>query len=338
MIFSALVHGASARLDVTAEGRVNWAGGSSSSWITLSNTLFVPGSTGWPVPLVNGWAAYGGAFGVPSYTVKGPICIVDGLVSGGTWGHIATLPEECRPVSTQLFNANNHDRVTRLDVTPAGAISYIDGGAEYGWVSFSGIIFTTDATAQSALPVASGWTSGGGWPGPTYAVAEGLCILEGLVWGLNWGHAITYLPVECWPMQTLIFGANDGAGVIQRIDVESDGTVKHVSEGATPANGWLSLAGIAFAKETSGERKMPLRNGWVTWGDAFGDATMNMKNGLCFMEAIVLSGSTWDLLAQLPEGCWPTKRLIFTANGHDDQFRVDVTTSGVITIVTGAKS
>lgn len=43
MIFSALVHGASARLDVTAEGRVNWAGGSSSSWITLSNTLFVPG-------------------------------------------------------------------------------------------------------------------------------------------------------------------------------------------------------------------------------------------------------------------------------------------------------
>lgn len=336
MIFSALVHGASARLDVTAEGRVNWAGGSSSSWITLSNTLFVPGSTGWPVPLVNGWAAYGGAFGVPSYTVKGPICIVDGLVSGGTWGHIATLPEECRPVSTQLFNANNHDRVTRLDVTPAGAISYIDGGAEYGWVSFSGIIFTTDATAQSALPVASGWTSGGGWPGPTYAVAEGLCILEGLVWGLNWGHAITYLPVECWPMQTLIFGANNGAGVIQRIDVESDGTVKHVSEGATPANGWLSLAGIAFAKETSGERKMPLRNGWVTWGDAFGDATMNMKNGLCFMEAIVLSGSTWDLLAQLPEGCWPTKRLIFTANGHDDQFRMDVTTSGVITIVTGA--
>ena len=50
---------------------------------------------------------------------------------------------------------------------------YIDGGAEYGWVSFSGIIFTTDATAQSALPVASGWTSGGGWPGPTYAMAEG---------------------------------------------------------------------------------------------------------------------------------------------------------------------
>ena len=57
---------------------------------------------------------------------------------------------------------------------PALAHRYIDGGAEYGWVSFNGIIFTTDATAQSALPVASGWwTSGSSWPGPTYAVAEG---------------------------------------------------------------------------------------------------------------------------------------------------------------------
>ena len=55
----------------------------------------------------------------------------------------------------------------------AFARRYIDGGASNGWVSFSGIIFTTDATAQSALPLAAGWTSGSGWPGPTYAVAEG---------------------------------------------------------------------------------------------------------------------------------------------------------------------
>ena len=35
--------------------------------------------------------------------------------------------------------------------------------------------------------------------------------------------------------------------------------------------------------------------------------------------------------------CPQRKRLIFTANGHDDQFRVDVTTSGVITMVTASK-
>ena len=80
-------------------------------------------------------------------------------------------------------------------------------------------------------------------------------------------------------------------------------------EPGTVASHWISLSGIAFAQESSGERMLPLRNSWVTWGDIYKDATFNMKhlgitlakvqltsstvlrhdmtlrNGLCFLEA-----------------------------------------------------
>ena len=68
--------------------------------------------------------------------------------------------------------------------------------------------------------MASGWTQDapGGWPGPTFSVAEGLCVLEGLALGVPSGQAIAYLPVDCWPMRRLIFGTNNGGGQIQRVE------------------------------------------------------------------------------------------------------------------------
>ncbi|CAK9051702.1 Hypothetical protein SCF082_LOCUS28356 [Durusdinium trenchii] len=338
LLFNANNHDSSARIDVLPDGRVNWvAGGHSYGWVSLSNLVFVPGSSGWPVPLVNGWASYGGDFGTPTYKLKGTLCVVDGLIHGGTWDHLATLPEECRPTKRLLFNMNNHERSTRVDVFPTGAISYVDGGNSHGWVSLAGIIFTTKSLQQQPLALASGWSllTLPEWNLPiTYSVAEGLCILEGLVSGTAWGHVITSLPVECWPMRTLIFGTNNGGDVIQRVDVDVEGNVKHISAGSA-LNSWISLAGIAFAQETSGVRLLPLRTSWVSWGQGFGEATFNTKNGMCMLEAIVLDGAAWTLFAQLPEGCRPTKQLIFAVNHHSYQHRVDVHPDGRITWVAG---
>ena len=44
-----------------------------------------------------GWRAYGHDYGRPSFSVSDDICILDGLIYGNHWGHLATLPSECRP-------------------------------------------------------------------------------------------------------------------------------------------------------------------------------------------------------------------------------------------------
>ena len=51
--------------------------------------------------------------------------------------------------------------------------------------------------------------------------ARGLCVIEGFFEGSSWGHTITTLPVECWPMRTLVFGThNDGR--TERVDAWRD--------------------------------------------------------------------------------------------------------------------
>ena len=46
------------------------------------------------LPLVNGWLAYGNGFGSPFYRFKDGICSIQGLIYGGTWGHLGTLPAD----------------------------------------------------------------------------------------------------------------------------------------------------------------------------------------------------------------------------------------------------
>lgn len=69
-------------------------------WISVSNVAFAPDSMGHiSLPLVNGWAAYGGSYGTPDYTVRNGICSLEGLLwkTGGPKEQVATLPEDCRP-------------------------------------------------------------------------------------------------------------------------------------------------------------------------------------------------------------------------------------------------
>ena len=86
---------------------------------------------------------------------------------------------------TCIYTCIVHISMISMKYNSAFAHRYIDGGTDHGWVSLSGIIFTTDATVQSALPLASGWTgwtTGAVWPGPTYAVAEGGGVHLGRLW------------------------------------------------------------------------------------------------------------------------------------------------------------
>lgn len=46
------------------------------------------------LPTENGWTDYGHGYGPPIYRKKDGICSIQALLSGGTWGQFATLPED----------------------------------------------------------------------------------------------------------------------------------------------------------------------------------------------------------------------------------------------------
>ena len=46
------------------------------------------------LPLVHGWQAYGHSYQGPVYRLKDGICSLQGLISGGTWGHMGDLPAD----------------------------------------------------------------------------------------------------------------------------------------------------------------------------------------------------------------------------------------------------
>ena len=67
--------------------------------------------------LRNGWKAYGGSYGSPSYTKTGSVCEVEGLIKGSKWGAaMVQLPSNCRPKKRLIFNLNNHKKTARVDV------------------------------------------------------------------------------------------------------------------------------------------------------------------------------------------------------------------------------
>merc|ERR1711974_318694 len=58
-----------------------------------------------------------------------------------SWGTVAQLPSCCRPNKILIFNVNNHEGSSRVDVYPNGNIVWKAGGRRHAWLSLSGIVF-----------------------------------------------------------------------------------------------------------------------------------------------------------------------------------------------------
>ncbi|CAE7279738.1 carA2 [Symbiodinium pilosum] len=327
-----------ARVNVNTDGSVMWhGGGSGSSWLSLSNILFTPHG-GWPLELVNGWKNKGSDWAPATYRVIGGLCILSGLIKDGSWSQFGILPEECRPQKRLIFNMNNEDATMRVDVGTDGWVGYVGGSKTHHFASLSGIIFSTDP--EQTLPLKLGstgivWNYGGDYRSTTYSLIEGICILEGLISysSMVENQVLAYLPVECWPMRDLSFTMNQGADA-PRVQVYANGEVRHVS-GARSTQYWLSLSGIAFSPAPGGRRKLPYMGGWSDYGWDFGMVSFSIKNGLCILEGLVYGGDWAQWFAELPEGCRPTKKLVFHANNNAGSARVDVTTGGGVMYMAG---
>ena len=89
------------------------------------------------VPFANGWANYGHSYSGAQASVNGGSCVVSGLIKGTSWGHVATLPSNCRPAGRLIFNLNNHAKTARVDVTTDGKVTWVTGGKDHSWLSLT---------------------------------------------------------------------------------------------------------------------------------------------------------------------------------------------------------
>jgi len=275
------------------------------------------------------WTPYGGEYDAPVFTKVGNLVTATGLIKGGSYGHLWTLPKGLAPRQRLVFNINNHAKSSRVDVLPDGKIVWVAGGRDHNWLSLSGIKFSLKPTGR--LKLASGWQPyGGAYAPPTFTRQGNMVTVGGLIKNGKHGQLAT-LPKGMTPRGRLIFNLNNH-GKSARIDVLPDGKIVWVAGGRD--HKWLSLSGIAFSIAPMARAK--LVNGWVPYGNGYATATASRQGNMVTLSGLI-KGKKYGHLASLPKGFAPSKRVIYTVNNHHNQARVDVLPDGRILWVAGAK-
>ena len=81
---------------------------------------------------------------------------------------------------------------------------------------------------------------------------------------------------------------------------------------------------------------LPLYNGWTNYGGVYGNCTIKKEHDLVTITGMIKEGR-WGVLAILPTGYRPIRRLIFRVNNHQTSARIDVLPDGRIVWINGDK-
>ena len=122
------------------------------NWEYIPNTAFSTDKVdGGLLPLGSGIRSYKSWYGDPEYYKINNVVYVDGLIRRYAYTHLATLPEGYRPHKRLIFNLNNHQFTSRIDVLADGRILWVKGPDKNlhnlakeksnDWISLTGISF-----------------------------------------------------------------------------------------------------------------------------------------------------------------------------------------------------
>ena len=108
------------------------------------------------VPLANGWVAYGSSYGTPTLNLAKGLCTVQGLIKKNSagYGHLATLPADCRPSKRLIFNLNHNQYSARVDVYTNGQVHWVAGTKSHSWLSLTVRHTYSDYDTRARAP---GW-------------------------------------------------------------------------------------------------------------------------------------------------------------------------------------
>ena len=335
LIFSVNTHDTQSRVNVRGSDGCVYTGPADQTkgWISLSGIVFAMGRSEW-APL-DRWYNHGGGWDGARYAcTRGGLVVLSGLIRPHDWSApMFTLPShppsacsQLHPSKALVFVANQDDSLQRLNFDSAGGVYLAAGYRNGGWSTLTSIHWAssqTDVTTFSA-----GWRNlDEYWSPAKYSCSGGLVTVSGLVAAGTWGQCITYLPANCRPRASadLLFTV-DNHDAQSRVHVRgSDGCIHH--DGGSSAYGWLSLSGIIFS--TTQNRRLMLENGWVNHNGGYAQAQYSCVDGLVVVAGLIKDGPQGHV-ATLPPGCRPKGALLFAANHHQYQWRVNIYTNGEI--------
>jgi hypothetical protein len=353
----------SLRVDIDADGWLSVEAGAGTGWVTLSGIAFpvaapvvaaapspVPAVTAMPVgamqrqplQLASGWTPYGQGYSAPTATKSGNVVMVNGLAraSSSQWGLIATLPAGWRPPHELVFNLNNDADTARVDVLPDGRVLWIAGGHDHGWLSLSGITFSTERGTPLAL--------GTGWRdfGPAYHTAHGpasatrigdLVVVSGLIekpaGGIKPGDLIATLPEGARPAQSLIFNVN-GESKTQRVDIAPDGRI-YWTNGGHDYN-WVSLDGITFSARPG--TNLALAPGNARYDASWAGPQVARVGDMVSISGLIRPGNLDQPVAVLPPELRPSGRMIFNLGSDGNPIRIDIAPNGEVRHAAGTRA
>jgi len=245
LVFNSTNNNSPIRIDVLPSGLVEWVAGGrelsgDNSAITLSGISYSV-KDGTKLALKSGWVPEGDDWGIPRATKSGDIVTLSGSMKGGTYGLLAALPEGMRPPGRLIFNTNNHAKSARIDVSQDGNIYWAAGAKDHGWLSLSGITFSTKRGHN--VPFANGWKNEKGYAALTVSRHGDNVIVTGTIRGTRWDQPVATLPKGFRPPAKMVFSVNnhDNSAVVQ---VFKNGRIKWLA--GTFDHGWMSLSGIKF--------------------------------------------------------------------------------------------
>ena len=276
------------------------------------------------------WKPYGGGYAPVTVSKEGDLVTITGLIKGGDYGLLHTLPKNMAPPQRLIFNLNNHGNPTRIDIMQNGQIHYVAGGRDHGWLSLSGITYSVKKGKPLQLVYGSK-PYGHAYGTPTVSKIGNLVTISGLIKPGKWGH-VANLPAGHRPSKSISFSVNNH-GRSARVDVTKEGWVIWITGGK--GHGWLSLSGITFS--VAPNAAIPLVNGWANYGGPHATATMSRQGDMVTLSGLI-KGNKWNHLGTLPSGFRPPKRMVFSVNNHENSARVDVLENGQIQWIAGGKN
>lgn len=286
-----------------------------------------------------GWVDYSSTFAHASYTrTKDGVVALEGLIKNGTatWDTtLFTLPVGYRPDYRLIFYVGTYDAGSgfgRIDVLPNGEVRFMQGSST--WISLDSIKFLVGGSWTN-LTTQNSWINYGSGYAPLSVAtdASGRAHLRGLVrdGATTPTHTIIGgLPTAAQPpKQTLFTGITSGTGFAS-FDLKPTDVVTR-----SAVSTYLSTNGIYYPSSYSDWTDLTLQNGWVLYSSTYNTPQYTKSSdGLVTVKGLIKNGTTANgtVIAQLPVGYRPDKKLILSGNSNSHHVRLDVAPNGNITI------
>lgn len=316
----------------------------------------MPYARWYPLPLSNGWVEYDGFYGTPKFTKNSAgIVKVQGLLKNGTnvgGETIGTLPPGFRPARKMIIGVGISGYGGSVDVFEDGTIKARNCSAAF--TSLDNISFPCAEVmpASAITPVApyqNSWkdyidqypTDALNWPrGGVWRDSDGCAWETGLLWkgGVSSNDETMYVlnsnyACNLYMHRRTTAGNNQVAFLYKRKD-----TIGSTGYGliTNTASGYCSLDGTPYFPDNSGSKiswnGLGFQNGWINYDTSFyqpGQYTKTKSNHV-HLRGLVKSGAAGSVIAVLPPGYRPARRLLMSVISNGSWARLDINTDGSV--------